>query len=139
MKLKYKEKGETSSSAQAAVVTKDTVRYVRETTGISIYHSRGSPFIFTDQSLAYIPRLIWRAYCESRGSENRLCQYLPITVRMCSNLLCEVVKVSRPIKVCKINVQRVTDSHFNETWNAQVEFYSEVSHKIARTRVRARP
>jgi len=31
------------SRAHAAVVRKDSVRYTRETTGISMYHSKGSP------------------------------------------------------------------------------------------------
>ena len=41
--MKYSEKGETRSSAHAAVVRNDNVRYARDTTGMSMYHSSGSP------------------------------------------------------------------------------------------------
>ena len=43
LKLKYRENGDTRSKAHAAVVMNDPVKYKRDTTGISLYHSNGSP------------------------------------------------------------------------------------------------
>jgi hypothetical protein len=41
--LKYNENGEMRSSAQAAVVKNEQVRYTLDTTGISLNQSMGSP------------------------------------------------------------------------------------------------